>query len=118
MAVRTVEELLQAVAERVGEDNSDEALAFIEDIDDTVRDLEARAASDTDWETRYNENNAEWERKYSELDNEWRKRYKERFFSASEVNDDEDFIDDVNDIKEQEEKPKTTYDELFETEGK
>jgi hypothetical protein len=98
MAVKTVEELLQAVANIVGDNNSDEALAFIEDVNDTVRDL--------------NENNAEWERKYSKLDNEWRNRYKERFFSASEVNDDEDFID------EQEEKPKTTYDELFETEGK
>jgi hypothetical protein len=118
MAVRTVEELLQAVANIVGDNNSDEALAFIEDVNDTVRDLDARTNDTTDWENRYNENNAEWERKYSELDNEWRNRYKERFFSASEVNDDEDFIDDVNDIKEQEEKPKTTYDELFETEGK
>lgn len=112
MAVKTVEELLQAVANIVGDNNSDEALAFIEDVNDTVRDLDARTNDPTEWENRYNENNAEWERKYNELDNKWRNRYKERFFSASEVNDDEDFID------EQEEKPKTTYDELFETEGK
>lgn len=115
MAVKTVEELLQAVANIVGDDDSDEALAFIEDVNDTVRDLDARTIDTTGWENRYNENNAEWERKYTELDNEWRKRYKERFFSASEINDDEDFIDEEQEEKPKE-KPKTTYDELFETE--
>ena len=36
MAVRTVEEIMASVKERIGEDTSDEALSFIEDIQDTA----------------------------------------------------------------------------------
>ena len=43
MAVRTVEEILELIAQRVGDDTSDEALGFIEDISDTLRDFQAKA---------------------------------------------------------------------------
>lgn len=101
MAVKTKEELLEIVKTRIGEDNSDEALAFIEDITDTLADFEAKASTD-------------WEEKYNSLDNEWRERYKARFFSAPVDEDVDDVIDDVNDVEE-EAKP-LTFDALFEEE--
>lgn len=72
MAVRTREEILESVRARVGEQTDDETIAFIEDISDTLTDLETRATGDgTDWKAKYEENDAEW-----------RKKYTERFYSS------------------------------------
>lgn len=101
MAIKTKEELLELVRNRIGEDNSDEALAFIEDISDTIADLEAKSTTD-------------WEEKYNSLDNEWRERYKARFFSAPVDEDVDDVIDDVNDVED--EAKDLSYEALFEEE--
>lgn len=101
MAVRTKEELLELVKNRIGEDNSDEALAFIEDITDTLADFEGKASTD-------------WEEKYNSLDNEWRERYKARFFSASVDVKEDDFVDDVNDVED--EAKDLTFEALFDEE--
>lgn len=101
MAVRTKEELLELIKNRIGEDNSDEALAFIEDITDTLSDLESKASTD-------------WEEKYNALDNDWRERYKSRFFSAPVDVKEDDFIDDVNDVED--EAKDLTFEALFEEE--
>lgn len=101
MAVRTKEELLELVKTRIGEDNSDEALAFIEDITDTLADFEGKASTD-------------WEEKYNSLDNEWRERYKARFFSAPVDVKEDDFVDDVNDVED--ETKDLTFESLFEEE--
>ena len=72
MAVKTREEILEEVKARVGEQTDDETIAFIEDISDTLSDLEIKAQGDgTDWKTKYEENDAEW-----------RKKYTERFYSS------------------------------------
>lgn len=72
MAVKTREEILESVRARVGEQTDDETIAFIEDISDTLTDLETKAKGDgTDWKTKYEENDAEW-----------RKKYTERFYSS------------------------------------
>lgn len=72
MAIRTREEILEAVRARVGEQTDDETITFLEDVSDTLTDLETRANGDAeDWRTRYEEN-----------DREWRRRYTERFFNA------------------------------------
>ncbi len=72
MAIRTREEILEAVRERVGEQTDDETITFLEDVSDTLTDLETRANGDgEDWRTKYEEN-----------DREWRRRYTERFFNA------------------------------------
>lgn len=77
MAIKSKEEILEQINARIGEDNSDEAIALIEDITDTLDDFETRANGDgVDWKSRYEEN-----------DKEWRNKYKERFFNA-EPNDD------------------------------
>lgn len=101
MAVRTKEELLKLVKTRIGEDNSDEALAFIEDIADTLADFEVKASTD-------------WEEKYNSLDNEWRERYKARFFSPPVDVKEDDFVDDVNDVED--ETKDLTFEALFEEE--
>jgi hypothetical protein len=111
MAVRTIEEILEIVAQRVGDDNSDEALRFIEDISDTLRDYQAKA--DENYVVDKDEEIKEWERKYNELDTQWRERYKERFFKPSEIVDSDDYVDDINDVEEEEKITKTKYEDLF-----
>ena len=72
MAVKTREEILAEVRARVGEQTDDETIAFLEDVSDTLTDLETRASGDgTDWKAKYEENDAEW-----------RKKYTERFYSS------------------------------------
>ena len=97
MAVRTKDELLEIIKERIGDDTSDETISFIEDITDTLSDYEEKATnSDTeDWKTKYEEN-----------DKMWREKYRERFFSKEVEKEDEDF--------EEDEVKSLSYDDLFE----
>lgn len=100
MAVRSREEILNSIRERVGEQNDDETIAFIEDVTDTFTDLETRAKGDVeDWKTKYEENDASW-----------RKRYTERFFSG-EPND-----PDPDPDTDPEPEEKLTYESLFKEE--
>lgn len=104
MAVRTRDEILQMIRERIGENTDDETIKFVEDVNDTLEDYESKTGTAAEWEKKYNDNDAEW-----------RKRYTERFFSpapsgdqaASPVPDPEDPVD--------QEAPKT-YEDLFKTE--
>ena len=92
MAVKTVDEIMKKVRERIGEDDSDEAIEFIEDISDTFNSY----LSIEDWKTKYEEN-----------DKKWREKYRDRFFtSKEEVEEDE--------IEEPEEKEKKKFEDLFE----
>lgn len=87
MAVRSKEELLAIIKDRIGEDTSDEAISFIEDVTDTLNDFETRAGED-------------WEEKYRQLDEEWRIKYKERFFNTENE-------------EEEEKKEVLTFNDLF-----
>lgn len=72
MAVKTREEIITEVKARFEEQTDDETIAFLEDITDTLSDLETKAkGGGTDWKTKYEENDAEW-----------RKKYTERFYSS------------------------------------
>ena len=93
--VKSRDEILEIIRGCIGDDNSDEALSFIEDITDTMNDYESRLADSTDWKTRYEEN-----------DKNWRERYKERFFS-NEIDETEITATEVVD-----ETP-TTFEDLF-----
>lgn len=98
MAVKTREEILTAVKARVGDQTDDETIAFLEDVTDTLTDLETKAQGDgTDWKAKYEENDAEW-----------RKKYTERFYS-SEPND------DPEPPKEDDPPKPKTFAELFTT---
>lgn len=94
MAVRTKEELLDTVKSRLGEDAGDDALAFIEDLTDTIDSLEALTKDATNWKQKYEDN-----------DQEWRKKYRDRFFSATDEKDDSDVDDQPP--------KKLTFEDLF-----
>lgn len=97
MAVLTKEEFMSRISDRLGDDNSDEAIAFMEDMSDTYNDMSTKLNDTTDWKKKYEENDAEW-----------RNKYRERFTS----NDDTSHNDDGT-----EDEPPTpmTYDDLFTT---
>ena len=98
MAVKTREEILAEVKARVGEQTDDETIAFLEDVSDTLTDLETKAKGDgTNWKAKYEENDAEW-----------RKKYTERFYSS-------DPEPDIQDPKPEEPQPPKTFAELFTT---
>lgn len=63
--IKTREELMTMITARVGEDTSDEAISFMEDITDTLNDYESKIAGDgTDWKSKYEENDRQWREKY------------------------------------------------------
>lgn len=82
MSVRTRDDLMAAIRGRIGEDTSDEALALIEDFNDTLNDYDSRIGED--WKTKYETSNAEWEQKYNDNDTQWRRRYRDRFFGGGD----------------------------------
>lgn len=89
MAVRTFDELTESIKVIVGERTDDEALAFIEDVTDTLADAKRRIESDVDWE-----------KKYNELDEEWRKRYRERFFDGEPADNPPEVVEEKRDFSD------------------
>lgn len=104
MAVRSIAEILESVQTRLGEDTSDEAIAFVEDITDTLNDFENKTKDEEDWKKKYEENDASW-----------RKKYKDRFFGGGRPSE-EEIEDDFEDIEKDEEKTVKTFEDLFKTE--
>lgn len=92
--IRSNEEIINLISQRIGDDNSDEAISLLEDISDTLNDYNARTKDATDWKKRYEDN-----------DKEWRDKYKERFMSGDSNDDEDDF--------EEPETKKYTFDSLF-----
>lgn len=86
---KTLEELLESAKTIIGDNTSDEALSFIEDITDSY------SKPDVDWEAKYKENDAEW-----------RQKYRDRFYSGVHKEEQEDREDDKPLIK-------TKFEELF-----
>lgn len=94
MAIRTKDEIMTMLKGRIGDDVSDESIAFIEDIQDTITDYENKAKGD----------GTDWKKKYEDNDNEWRNKYRDRFFSG----------DPIPVPPEPEDKPKRlTFEDLF-----
>lgn len=94
MAIRTRDELLNSIRARIGDDTSDDALALIEDVNDTM----------TDFENRANGDGTDWKKKYEDNDKEWRTKYRDRFFNGGAEQD-----DDIPDPAPK----RLTFDELF-----
>lgn len=74
MAILTREDAVARIAGYVGERNGDEDISFIEDLNDTLSDMDSRASGQEDWRKKYEDN-----------DKQWRDRYKERFGSGETV---------------------------------
>lgn len=70
MSVKNKDEILEAIKTRVGDNTDDETISLLEDVSDTLADLETKANGGEDWKTKYEEN-----------DKLWRERYTNRFFS-------------------------------------
>ena len=88
---KTKEEILDSLRLLLGDNTSDDALALIEDVTDSME------TTGVDWEAKYKENDANW-----------RKRYHDRFFNTP--------VDDPDPVPEPEEKPalvKTNFEDLF-----
>lgn len=100
MAVLTKDDFIARVKGRLGEELTDDDIAFLEDMTDTYEDLEGRVGDD-------------WKSKYDSLDREWRAKYVERFNSGSGISYVEDSVGEVTD-DEPEDVYATTYEELFE----
>jgi hypothetical protein len=102
MAVLSKEDFMKRLKERVGDDTSDEAMSFIEDMTDTFNDMETRSSGNSE---------EQWKQKYDELDKSWRKKYKDRFFNSEttpeHIKDEQE--EDVKDDGEEK-----TFEDLFE----
>ncbi len=86
--VKTAKEILEALKSKL-DDTSDETLALIEDVSDTLNDYDNKNKDTVDWKTKYEEN-----------DKEWRKKYHDRFFSSeSDEEDDKEENDDISATK-------------------
>lgn len=93
MSIKSIDEILNAVKKRIGDDTSDSAISFVEDISDTLNSLSEQ------------EN---WKQKYEQNDSEWRKKYRDRFLSGESSSDDDDSGDENEPL---------TYEKLFNVEG-
>lgn len=95
MAVRTTQEIIDALKESFGESPDDTQLAMLEDVSDTFTDLNEKSGED-------------WKTKYEENDKAWRKRYTDRF--SGKADPEQDSPGDVPEPKP------LTYESLFKTE--
>lgn len=87
---------MAALNAHLTDDHSDEALALIEDLSDTLESL-APDPNAVNWEQRYRDNDAAW-----------RQKYRDRFFGKSNDNQDDD--DDANNDNNKNTKPRTFAD--------
>ena len=95
MPKRSKDELLAALRGVLGDNQTDEAIALIEDVTDT---FDAPAE--------------DWEQKYKDNDAAWRKKYTDRFFSSGDVDQGSGSNTETVINSDEEQKP-LTYDDLF-----
>lgn len=95
MAIKTKDELIQSLNAVLGDNASDEALALMEDVSDTLDDKAAKDGVD-------------WEQKYRENDAAWRTRYRDRF-----MNNDNNAQPDVDPIINPASAERLTFENLF-----
>lgn len=86
--IKTKEEIIDLVKQHFNEDESEEAISFIEDITDTINNYEEKTKDPENWKERYEQNDAEW-----------RKRYKDRFFNTGSKDEPDDIIDEPEERK-------------------
>ena len=78
MAVRTREQIIAQISARIGDDKSDEAIALMEDVTDTLSELESKVSGD----------GKDWKAEAERIDKEWREKYISRFSGGSSNDDD------------------------------
>ena len=99
--IKSKEELIEEIRAVVGDDTSDNVIALIENVSDTVTELET-----SDGE--------EWKQKYEENDKMWREKYISRFTEGT-TEPTEPTEPTTEPTADDEEKEKT-FEDLFEEE--
>lgn len=89
MAILKKEDFLNRIKEYVGEDTSDDAISFVQDVTETINDYESRGED------------------AAEVEKIWRKKYIDAFFTKEKGDEKEESEE------EEEEEKKYTYDKLF-----
>lgn len=115
MAVKSREDLLNAITALAGDDPSDEFISLLEDIGDTYDDLTAKFTPELDDDG----NPIDWKQRYEDNNREWKRRYVERFKGGASKNDDPGQHNPESDpaIFGNQHKVETlTYDNLFKEE--
>lgn len=95
MAIKSREELLKSLNSLIGDNSTDENLAILEDVTDTLKDYEEKTADQTEWKSKYEQNDADW-----------RKKYRERFMSGETIKEEQE--EDV-----EKDSKSLTFDSLF-----
>lgn len=101
MAVRSKEELLKLINEKLGDDPSEEDLGILEDITDTYDDLSSKSSTD-------------WKQRYDDLNKSWTEKYRARFLTGEDSKLKGELDTDPDDAPE--EKP-LRYEDLFKKEN-
>lgn len=101
MAILSRDDFFNAIKTRIGDDTSDDAIKFIEDVTDTYNALD-KDNSGEDWEKRYNEN-----------DKMWREKYRARFFDSEAKDDPTDVPEVEKKDPEQERAESISINDLF-----
>jgi hypothetical protein len=78
-----LEEFIEIVHDFIGDDTSERALKFVDDVTNAFNSAVSSTSSD----------NEDWHKKYDELNESWRKKYMHRFFNG-DVNFDTDEAED------------------------
>lgn len=94
--IKSKEELIEAVKAGFDGNDSDAVISILEDITDTIDDLETRTESADEWRAKYEAN-----------DKEWRKRYIDRFSGAVET------VEEPSMFVPEEEEKTNRYEDLF-----
>lgn len=97
MPVLDKEKFFNRLHERIGNDTSDEAISFLEDMTDTYNDLESKRNGDGE----------DWKKKYQENDAAWRAKYRHRFLNTDGGNYQPMKEEDEEEVKE------VTINDLF-----
>lgn len=97
MPVLDREKFFNRVHERIGNDTSDEAISFLEDMTDTYNDLEKKSQGTGE----------DWKEKYKQLDESWKAKYRHRF-----LNSDGGYCAPMKE-EEKEEVKEVTFNDLF-----
>ena len=89
--VRTKDELLERAKSILGDRTDDDAIGFVEDINDSYTDSE------------------NWHQKYLDNDAKWREKYRDRFFNSGGEEE------PTNETEIVEQDKKLSYSDLFKT---
>lgn len=81
----TLDDFIKIVHDFIGDDTSEKALKFVDDITDAFTAVINNASAD----------GVDWHAKYDELNEAWRKKYMHRFFNGEVIGDTKS--DDDND---------------------